>query len=232
MGMDDGTKFSKWTEFYKASEEAGTNLVWPNEVLIRLFKGDYLEELDKNYKGKSLIDIGFGDGNNLRFFATLGLELFGTEVSEGICSTVKARLAKAGIQTDLRVGTNRGIPYAPKSFDFLVSWSVLHYEGTEPKICMALEKYRQVLKTGGRFFIATAGPHHKIMENSRLVGTHQYQIGRPGDLRTGQVMFYFDRARYLKWYLEHVGFQQVRVGRVLDTLFDHTADYFIATGVK
>jgi 2-polyprenyl-3-methyl-5-hydroxy-6-metoxy-1,4-benzoquinol methylase len=119
----------------------GEELMWPSETLIRLFKSNYIPGLNKNYQGKKVLDVSFGNGNNLIFLASLGLRLHGTEVHEDICAMVQAKLEKLGYETDLRVGTNRHLPFANDEFDFLVSWNVLHYEDNESAVREAIAEY-------------------------------------------------------------------------------------------
>ena len=223
--------FDKWAEMYRKFAAEGSELMWPSETLVRMFKGNYVTGLDKNYQGKKVIDIGFGNGNNLIFLGSLGLLLSGIEVTREICTGVGSRLAKLGHTSDLRVGSNRSIPFGDAAFDFLVSWNVLHYEENEGDIRAALSEYSRVLKPGGRFFLSTTGPDHKILRDARTLGTHRYQINRDDDFRKGQIFFYFDSPNYLRYYFsEH--FDDVLTGRTHDHIFTETLDWFIVTGVK
>ncbi|MDH4187792.1 MAG: class I SAM-dependent methyltransferase [Nitrospira sp.] len=205
--------------------------MWPSETLVRLFKGDYIPGLHRDYAGKRVIDIGFGNGNNLMFLASLGLYLYGTEVREEICEMVRQKLARLGLNADLRVGTNRCLPFADNEFDFLVSWNVIHYEDNEAAICEAIAEYHRVLAPGGRFFVSTTGPEHKILRDSDTLGGHRYRIGRDDDFRKGQVFFYFDAPNYVQCYFSRL-FSKVLVGRTHDFLMTETLDWFVATGVK
>lgn len=223
--------FEKWAQAYRRMEAEGQDLMWPSETLIRLLKGDYVAGLDKDYDGKKVIDIGFGNGNNLIFLASLGMEIHGAEVDEEICRVVGQKLKELRYQSDLRVGTNRQLPFPEEEFDFLVSWNVLHYEDNEEKIDEALAEYRRVLKTGGRFFISTTGPTHLILKDSKALGNHRYEIGKADDFRKGQVFFYFDAPDYVQHYFEK-HFANLSIGRVKDDLFNGTLDWFIITGTK
>ena len=223
--------FDKWAAVYNKAAADGSDLMWPSETLIRLFKGDYVPGLDRNYAGKKVVDVGFGDGNNTIFLASLGLSLSGTEVRQDICELVSGKLATLGHQADLRVGTNRTLPFPNDEFDFLVSWNVVHYEDNETDIRNAIAEYCRVLKPGGRFFVSTTGPEHKILKDSSTVGEHRYRIGREDDFRKGQVYFYFDTASHCQNYFSEQ-FSDVLVGRTYDTLLTETLDWFIITGVK
>ena len=73
MAYDES--FEKWASEYIRATAEGTQLTWPSETLVRLFKGNYVPGLKKDYAGKKVIDVGFGNGNNLIFLASLGLHL-------------------------------------------------------------------------------------------------------------------------------------------------------------
>jgi ubiquinone/menaquinone biosynthesis C-methylase UbiE len=223
--------FNKWSDFHTKLAANTSELLWPSETLVRLFKGNYVPGLDKQYKGRTLLDVGFGNGNNLIFLASLGLTLAGTEVTPEICDMVRGRLQRIGHHADLRVGTNRQLPFPDHSFDFLTSWNVIHYEDTENKVRAAIAEYQRVLKPGGRFFLSTTGPEHKILQNGKTLGGHRYQIGRADDFRKGQVYFYFDAPNDVRMYFGEK-FRDVLVGRTHDMLLTETLDWFIVTGVK
>jgi ubiquinone/menaquinone biosynthesis C-methylase UbiE len=223
--------FETWAEAYKKAAADGSELMWPSETLVRMFKGSYIPGLDRNYAGRKVLDIGFGNGNNLIFLATLGLELHGTEVHPDVCEQTRARLARIGYAADLKVGTNRNLPYADNTFDALVSWNVLHYENTEQGIRDALVEYRRVLKPGGRIFVSTTGPEHMILDGAATLGGHRYRIGRDDDFRKGEVFFYFDAPNYIQHYFS-AQFANVLVGRTHDHLFTATLDWFVVTGTK
>lgn len=229
--MDENSSFDAWANAYREYRAAGVELAWPSETLIRLFKGTYVNGLDRAYAGKKVIDIGFGNGNNLIFLGSLGLELHGIEVKEAICEAVAGRLARSGHTAELQVGTNRTIPYPDDHFDFLVSWNVLHYEECEADILAGLAEYRRVLKPGGRFFLSTTGPDHKILKNSTTLGGHRYLINREDDFRKGEVFFYFDTPNYIRHYFSQ-SFTQIQVGRTHDQLFTETLDWYVVTGLK
>lgn len=131
----------------------------------------------------------------------------------------------------MRVGTNQEIPFENNSFDFLVSWNVLHYEGTEEGIKAGIKQYARVLKPGGRLFLSTTGPQHKILKNGQTLGNHLYQIGRDEDFRKGQVHFFFDNINYLEFYFSWC-FQELQFGRIEDMLFREKLDWWLVTGVK
>jgi len=167
----------------------------------------------------------------LIFLGSLGFKLYGIEVHEQICNTVHTKLTKLGYSSELKVGTNQEIPFPDNYFDFLVSWNVIHYENNEKDIQNALEEYNRILKPGGRMFLSTTGPLHKILLNSKKLGNHRYLIGRDDDFRKGQIFFYFDSETDIKIYFAPF-FKKILLGSTHDFLFTETLDWFINTGVK
>lgn len=229
--MRSESSFKKWVKEYRKMTIEGLELMWPNETLVRIFKGNYVPNLKKNYKNKKVIEIGFGSGNNLWFLGTLGLDLYGIEVHQEIIDAARSKLERLGYRATLKVGTNRNIPFGDNKFDFLVSWNVLHYENSEKKILEALKEYRRILKPGGRFFISTTGPKHKILLGSETLGKHLYRIKREDDFRKGEIFFYFDAPNYITFYFSKY-FSNIMIGRVHDFLFTNILDWFIITGIK
>jgi ubiquinone/menaquinone biosynthesis C-methylase UbiE len=227
MRMPDDA-FAKWAEFYRSAGR-GRELLWPSETLIRCFAGDYIPGFRRDFSGETLLDVGFGNGNNLVYLATLGFALYGTEVTPAICEQVREKLGTLGQNAELRVGTNRALPFADAAFDVLTSWNVIHYEDNENDMRAAIAEYARVLKPGGRFIVSTTGPEHKILNGSESLGGHRYRIGRSDDHRRGQVFFYFDTASEAQGYFAE-SFDDVHVGRTHDMLFTETLDWFIVTG--
>ena len=220
-----------WSEAYVNTANKGEALLHPPETLVRLFKGDYVTGKRLDMEGKSVLDVGFGDGNTFAFLASMGMKIHGVEIDEAICTHVSKRLERLGMSVDLRVGANQSLPFPDNSFDYLVSWNVLHYEGSEENICASLKEYARVLKPGGRLFLSTTGPTHKILLNAKVRGSHCYEIGRPNDFRQGQIHFFFDSPRYLEFYFG-AHFKDLQIGRIEDVLFREKLDWWLVTGVK
>ena len=229
--MADAPKAEEWAAEYKRMSEVARELSTPTETLVRLFKGDYVPGMPKVYDGMRALDVSCGSANNTFFLCDLGLEAYATEIHTDICGDVKRRAELSGRQLDVRVGTNCKLPFEDNFFDFLVSWNVLHYENTEENIRRGIAEYARVLKPGGRIFLSTTGPEHKILLGARTVGAHLYEIGREEDFRKGERFFYFDAPNYLRYYFEPV-FNEVMIGRIHDQLFTEVLDWWLVTGRK
>jgi len=222
-------QFDQWAKFYS---EADSNVLrYPSQSLVRIMKGDYIPHMEKDYKDKKVLDLGFGHGNNLLFLYQLGFSLYGVEIHQEICSLISKKLSREGIESDLRWGTNRKIPFPDNEFDFLVSWDVIHYEGNDENIRLSIKEYHRVLKPGGRILLSTVAPESSVLRSAKIVGPHSYSIAREDDFRKGEVFFCFDSPDYIKHYFSSM-FRDIHVGRSTDILFKETVDSFVATGLK
>jgi 2-polyprenyl-3-methyl-5-hydroxy-6-metoxy-1,4-benzoquinol methylase len=220
-----------WAEEYRQATENSRQLSYPTETLVRLFKGDYVPGMPKAFEGLRLCDVSCGIGNNAFFFCDLGLTVFATEIHEEICAQVRRSAEASGRAIEVRIGTNRNLPFEDDFFDFLVSWNVLHYENTEADIRQGIAEYARVLRPGGRLFISTTGPEHKILTGAITVAPHIYEIRRDDDFRKGERFFYFDAPNYIHHYFDPV-FTDVQVGRIQDNLFTETLDWWLVTARK
>lgn len=220
-----------WARAYDAYRRSDTELSFPSETVVRLFRGDYLTGARPATEGRKILDVGFGNGNNTAFLCSLGMEVHGVEIHQDICTQASERFRAAGLRAEFQVGSNQRLPYADDSFDYLLSWNVLHYEGSESGVTAGLREYARVLKPSGRLILSTTGPRHKILLDGETLGGHRYRIGRPGDFRQGQVHFFFDAPNYLHFYFSPY-FTDLRVGRIQDDLFRETLDWWLVTGLK
>ncbi len=127
-------------------------MAYPAEYVIRMFRGNYprLNLCDKGYEGKSILDIGCGDGRHLCFFDSIGFsKVCGTEISQEIVDTTKKRMDELGIDTDIRVGVNNALGFEDSSFDYLLSWNVCYYLDDEMDFSSHVKEYARVLKKDG-----------------------------------------------------------------------------------
>lgn len=223
--------FGKWEDFYRQVSESGEGPLWPSETLVRLFKGPYVRDMPRDLRGMKALDMGAGNGNNMLLLCSMGLEVSGTEVNQEICTLTEERMAKMGHQVCMRVGTNRQIPFDTDTFDFLVSWNVVHYEDHSDAVRDAFREYARVLKPGGIVLLSTTGPEHKILTGAERVAPHRYRIGREDDFRKGQIFFYFDEPACLEDHMSPA-FRDIQIGRTLDRMLTETLDWYIAAARK
>ncbi len=117
----------KWSDYYLRL----TSLMYPNEYVLRILVGDYprlslkIQKLDRaERRKKKILDASCGDGRNMRLLHDLGLDVYGTEISEEICNKVNKNLRAVGVaddQINVSVGDNENLAWQDGKFDYLLS---------------------------------------------------------------------------------------------------------------
>ena len=131
------------------------DLFYPAEMMIRIFKGIYPNlDLDKNFEGKNICDLSCGDGRHLIFFDSLGMNVFGTEITELIVNVIKENLKATNVSGTVKVGQNGNIPFEDGLFDYLTSWNTCYYMGEGRNFDDHLKDFARMLKKDGYFILS------------------------------------------------------------------------------
>lgn len=83
------------------NEYSRIGMTYPSKYVIRMFKGKYprLNLGEDGFKGKKILDIGCGDGANLLFLNSLGLDCFGLKISKEIIDMTSKKLKELGFES-------------------------------------------------------------------------------------------------------------------------------------
>ena len=166
--MKDTDIFDKsqqvWEENLKLFPHSRLN--YPNENLIRLFSGKYVPVPRPPAR---ILDHGFGHGNNLVFLVSKGYELAGCEISEYLIDEVQKLFKSIGKTVDLRPIKGLRIPFEDESFDVVVSWSAVYFNGTREAVSQVISELHRVLKPGGVLLLSTIHPDSALFSYRRLV---------------------------------------------------------------
>ncbi len=178
------TAAKKWDDFYSADDK---NLMHPDENIIRIFKGKYLE-LPKAGK---LLDCGFGSGNNLVFLASLGYECYGLEVAESAIQKASSLMNKYNFPTEFALLNGIEHPYDDNFFDIVVSWNCLHYNGNRKDVDSTISELFRILKPGGTLLLSTISHEHGLVVNSDEISKNQFKVKSTYNLdnRAGVVVY-------------------------------------------
>jgi SAM-dependent methyltransferase len=169
--------------------------VYPVEFVVRAFLGNYPgHKTDKSrYPGQRVLDLGFGDGRNMPLLRNLGMQVFGTEISQEICDLTQARMKALGVDVDLKVGRNRSLPYADGFFDTVLACHACYYIDPGTRFGDNVREIARALKPGGTFvFSAPIGTTYILRGAKDLGDGHMEIADDPYGVRNGYVLKKFD----------------------------------------
>ncbi len=114
-------------------------------------------------RGRTVVDVGCGDGTLTRHFAALGARAIGVEISED--QLARARKAEPEAGADYRVGKGEALPLADGSVDAVVYSNSFHH--LPPAVMAdALAEAARVLTPGGRLVVVepiAEGPYFEVI---------------------------------------------------------------------
>lgn len=181
-----------YTDFYRRHDPAH---VYPVEFVVRAFLGNYpkLKTDRRDYAGKAVLDIGFGDGRNMPLLHNLGMRVYGVEISDEICRLTTSRMARLGIAITTRVGRNHDIPFTDASFDYVLACHACYYVDPGTLFESNAREILRVLRPGGVFVFSAPKATSYILRDAVDLGDGHMEITNdPYGVRVGTILKKFD----------------------------------------
>jgi SAM-dependent methyltransferase len=229
---------SGYTQFHlkKASRH-----LYPTEWVIRTMLGSYPQlKLDKsNYAGGKILDLGFGDGRNMSLLFNCGLQVYGVEITEETIELGKKNMEMLQVTAELKVGTNREIPFDDQFFDYILASSSCYYVDGDSSFDDNMKEISRVLKPGGTlianfpaFIDNEKVPVSFILENAtRTEDDHVIIQNDIYGIRNGYKFKAFDSKEQIENYFSR-DFQNVSVGVCMDNYYGVEINQYILTAQK
>ncbi len=175
-----------WESFAKMQKN--TNLMFPDENLIRIFSQRYVKIPNPPAK---ILDHGFGSGNNLVFFATKGYECYGCEIAEELINIANEKFEKIKIPANLKLIKGDRLAYDDNFFDIVISWNVIHYLGEKQRVIRVIGDFHRILKKGGVLILSTLHPNISLLNRAKPIGNGSFEVieESPFDNRKGLTLF-------------------------------------------
>jgi ubiquinone/menaquinone biosynthesis C-methylase UbiE len=156
----------QYNNFYQIYSE---NFDLENEKSNRMFHDCFKFEL----KNKKLLDIGCGNGADLKKLAIQGAKLHGIDPSNEFIKVAQTK-NPLGLFTE---GVGEKLPFPDNYFDVVTSkWAIQ----TSPDVPKVLEEMARVLKTGGKLIYLSKHPiiqwHEKIRDYGHGANYYQQMI--------------------------------------------------------
>ena len=115
-----------------------------------------LDQILKNryQPGEKILDVGCGNGRNLKWFYQQGFEIHGTDLHKGPLERCK-EIYQSQKEHFIQVKAGN-MPYKPDSFDHVICNAVLHFAKDLTHFLQLFNELLRVLKPNGSLFIRTA----------------------------------------------------------------------------
>jgi len=119
--------------------------------------------------GQAVLDFGCGTGTLALLLkrSCPAAQVVGIDVDPRVLGIARAKIARAGIDVELRQGFFTAETFPPASFDRIVTSLVLHHLTRDEKLAV-LRAMRAALRPAGELHVADFGPPHNAL--MRLVG--------------------------------------------------------------
>ncbi len=119
-------------------------------------------------RGKLLLDLGCGAGENSVYFAQRGAHCIASDYSPGMVDVAMQLAAAHGVSITGRVINAMAIDYPDNSFDIVYAANLLHHI---PDPMMTIREMHRVLKPGGQMCIWDPLRHNPVINVYRRIAT-------------------------------------------------------------
>ena len=175
--MKDNLVIKKNAEKYDRIYKEGHDHKYPNLDLVRLERMFF-----KTGQG-SLLDYGFGCGENLIHLLKTGYNVTGIEASKEAIQLVEKKLQ---LSSDIEKNVNLyfidsdiyRLPFEDKTFDFIICTSVLSLLESKNRISVLLNEFDRILNIDGRIIIDINGPDSDFASKGKFTDedTFEYNL--------------------------------------------------------
>ena len=193
------------------------NRVYPSTISLKTFLGKNpdlnLSSNDNDFSGKSILDIGFGDGRDLYLFCELGFDVFGIEVSKKVVAHTKKKFKELGFKVNLFEGYNENTGFKKNKFDYVYSSAGLMYlKNDKSSIKKTLKHVNGILKSGGYFFGTFTRYDCHIKKNSKRIDKNRIILKDEFyKFREGQLYWLHNTKKEVENDLRETGFFNCKV---------------------
>lgn len=116
-------------------------------------------------RGKRVLDLGCGAGENSVYFARKGAQCVATDISPGMVETALKLAEKYGVKIEGKVVNAMDIDFPDNSFDVVYAANILHHVNPG----RALQEMHRVLKPGGMVCFWDPLKHNPIINIYRQI---------------------------------------------------------------
>jgi len=127
---------------------------------------EFFEKYKEELRGGKVLDLGCGNGRNLRHIAKQGFETYGIDISEEALAQLRETLEQEKLSANIRKGSFYNLPYENGTFDCVVSMSVLQHNDWKGAQ-RSFREISRVLKDGGLFLLRVRSTSRSLPEKRK-----------------------------------------------------------------
>lgn len=137
-----------------------------------------LVEVARIAAGQDVLDVGCGTGTLALLVkqACPAARVVGLDVDPRILAIARRKIERAGAAIDLQQGSATAPPFAPASFDRVLTSLVLHHL-TTPQKKETFTAVRRLLRPGGELHVADWGKPHNLLMQAASIGFRVFDGG-------------------------------------------------------
>jgi 2-polyprenyl-3-methyl-5-hydroxy-6-metoxy-1,4-benzoquinol methylase len=158
-------------------------------IVFHLFPRLSLKAISK----MKVLDLGCGVGNNAKFLAENGFQVFGIDGSKTAIEICKTRFKKFGLKGEFVCDNFSKLPYKDDFFDLVIDRESL-YSNDLPDMRKTLKEIHRTLKRDGKFVSFTFNSYHPDMKSGKAIGHNVYKM-----FKKGSVFYNTGIAHFTDW---------------------------------
>ncbi|WP_028590461.1 class I SAM-dependent methyltransferase [Paenibacillus massiliensis] len=154
---EDVTSMIEKNTWHHLFESPQWILLNPAEEIINFYY-KYVDSPSKQFReratlrGNKLHDLGCGGGRHLYYFAELGFDVTGSDLSTNAIDFTRSELQRRNVEARLNLCPMTELPYDDNEFDITISRAVINH-GTLQDIKKVIYEVARTTKPGGLFFV-------------------------------------------------------------------------------
>lgn len=164
--------------------------LYPYDILISIVARKFFN-IPKSERNKiKVLDIGCGGGNNAKFLAENGFDVYGIDGSETAIKICKKRFKEWNLKGNFIQGDFLKLPYKDNFFDLIIDRESL-YANCFATIKKTIEEIRKRLRDNGLFVSFIYSSYHPDRKFGKLIKENTYHDFKEGSCfyKTGVVHF-------------------------------------------
>ena len=150
-----------------------------------------LHNLFRSKKVKKILDLGCGSGRHLVYFAKLGYDVCGIDVSPEAIKLSEKWLADEGLAAGLQCKDMQRLPWPDRFFDAVFSVQVIEHNHLEPIRKIIKEVHRVIHPAGYFFAIVKKHPPKKELKEGKFAKLDRHLYAPTEGTEKGIVHYFF-----------------------------------------